>query len=160
MIYVAVGTQKFQFNRLLIILDELVTSGVIKEEVFAQIGNCTYAPTHYAYKNFLSKEEFNEYISNSSLLITHSGVGTIISGLKQNKPVIVMPRLAKYGEHVDDHQFQIAESFAAKDLILMCGENDDLSSLIDEARIHVFDQYVSQRKQMVSTIREYIKTIQ
>lgn len=37
MIYVAVGTQKFQFNRLLRNVDDLIESGVISEPVFAQV---------------------------------------------------------------------------------------------------------------------------
>ena len=53
-------------------------------------------------------------IRECDVLITHSGVATIIAGLKNDKKVIVVPRLAKYGEHVDDHQVQIAESFLNK----------------------------------------------
>ena len=36
MIFITLGSQKFQFNRLLKKVDDLIESGVIKEEVFAQ----------------------------------------------------------------------------------------------------------------------------
>jgi Uncharacterized conserved protein len=159
MIYVAVGTQKFQFDRLLKTIDNLISNGVITEEVFAQTGNCIYKPVNYSYKEFLSKEEFDNYIHRCDLLITHSGVATIIAGLRYNKPVIVMPRIAKLGEHVDDHQVQIADSFAGKNFILKCDKENNLGTLIDEAKVHEFDEYVSQRERMVNTIRKYISSI-
>ena len=39
MIFVALGTQKFQMNRLIKALDVQKGKGLIKEEIFAQIGN-------------------------------------------------------------------------------------------------------------------------
>lgn len=160
MIFLAVGTQKFQFNRLLSIVDSLIASGDINEEVFAQTGHSDYIPQNYGFKDFLSKDEFETYVKKCDLLIAHSGVATIITGLKFDRPVIVVPRLAKFGEHVDDHQLEIAKSFAAKNFILMCEDSDNLNSLIDEARVHVFDKYISRREKMIDTIREYIHSIQ
>lgn len=159
MIYVAVGTQKFQFDRLLKIIDKLIENGLVKDEVFAQIGYSKYQPVNYSYKEFLSKKEFDEYIIKCNLLITHSGVATIMAGLKYNKPIVVMPRLAKYKEHVDDHQVQIAEAFTSKNFVLKCDENDNLYNLITEVKNHKFDQYISQNEFIISTIRDYIKTI-
>lgn len=159
MIFVAVGTQKFQFNRLLKEIDRLVNSGAIQEEVFAQIGNCDYKPQYYSYEQFLSKEEFEAYVQRCDVLITHSGVATIIAGLMKKKPVIVMPRLAKYGEHVDDHQVQIADSFEEQNFILKCNDEKKLKELLVEVRVHEFDKYFSQRKMMVNTIRNYINSI-
>ena len=159
MIFVAVGTQKFQFNRLLVAIDALVADGVINEEVFAQIGHSDYTPQNYNYKDFLNKDEFNSYIKNCDLLITHSGVATIITGLKYSKPVIVVPRLAKFGEHVDDHQLQIAESFSNQNMVIICGEYDNLAELVPKAKTHTFSKYISQRDQMLKTIRNYLKTL-
>lgn len=160
MIYITVGTQKFPFDRLLKAVDLLAGSGEIKESIFAQTGYSTYQPKHYEYTDFLKKEEFDAYIARCDLLITHSGVATIIAGLKYKKPVIVMPRLVKYGEHVDDHQVQIADSFSAKNLLFKCGEEDMLGTFIVKAKVHRFDEYVSQRQKTVNVIRKFIKDIQ
>lgn len=159
MIFVAVGTQKFQLNRLLRQLDELIEAGRINEPVFAQTGHSDYQPVHYEHTDFLNKEAFDEYISKCDVLITHSGVGTIIAGLKRKKPVIVYPRLAKYQEHVDDHQLQIAESFSEQNLVLLYEENSSLEQLIEEARTHSFAVYHSQRTNVVSTVRSYLNSI-
>lgn len=160
MIFVTLGTQKFQLNRLLKLIDEYIEKGIIKDEVFAQIGNSDYIPVNYRYKQFIDKEEFDRYINDASLVITHSGVGTIITAINLNKPVIVYPRLAKYKEHVDDHQIEIAEAFAKKRYVLACEENDNLSELIDKAYSYRFEKYVSQREKIIGIVNDFLKSQQ
>jgi len=159
MIFVAVGTQKFQFNRLLKAIDDLIADGQLAHEVFAQSGHSDYVPRNYACKDFLSKEEFQSCISRCDLLITHSGVATIISGLKLEKKVVVLPRFACFGEHVDDHQLQIAQSFSDKNFVLMCQDAEQLADTIRRAESHRFAKYVSQRDLVLKTIREYLASI-
>ena len=157
MIFVVLGTQKFQCNRLLEQIDELISQGIIRDKVFAQKGNSDYEPKNYEYVDFVEKQQFEELIEQCDLLVTHSGVGTILSGKNHGRPVIVFPRLKKYGEHVDDHQLDIARAFGKKNLVFMCGENDNLGELIEKARDHSFDKYVSQRTKMIQIIEDYIK---
>ena len=159
MIFVAVGTQKFQLNRLLKAVDDLIAQGLLEDTVFAQTGHSDYVPQNYQYKDFLSKDDFQSCISRCDLLITHSGVATIIAGLKLGKSIVVVPRLAKFGEHVDNHQIQIAESFSDKNLIMMCKEDDDLAETVKCARTHTFAKYVSQRSLVEKTIRDYLETL-
>ena len=159
MIFVALGTQKFQFNRLLQMVDKLFDEGKIDEPVYAQIGNSDYIPRNFEYSLFLDKNEFDNKIKSCDVLITHSGVATIIAGLKNEKKVIVVPRLAKYGEHVDDHQEQIAESFSKQNYVIMCTEDDSLEELIEKAKHHDFAKYISQRKLMVETIEKFIQKL-
>lgn len=117
MIFVTLGSQKFQFNRILKEIDYLIEKNVIQEKVFAQIGASTYSPKLYEYKNFLNQNEFNQIMNQSSLVITHAGTGAIITALKSHKKVIAIPRLCKYNEHVDDHQLQILEVFTSQNYI-------------------------------------------
>lgn len=160
MIFVAVGTQKFQLNRLLKEIDNLIEKGVIKEDVFAQIGESDYFPQRYDYEKFINKEQFEEKISGCDILITHGGVGTIVAGLRNNKKVIVFPRLKKYEEHVDDHQMEIAEAFSQKNYVIKCEEAQELEDAISECRIRDFDAYESQRSLMVSKIRQFLDSME
>lgn len=157
MIFVVLGTQKFQCNRLLKEIDKLLENGVIKDEVFAQKGHSDYVPHYFQTTDFLTKEEFEERIDKCSLLITHSGVGTILSAMNHQKPIIVYPRLKKYKEHVDDHQLDIARAFSKKKLVLMCGEEDKLSELIEKSKQFLFEKYESQRETMLQIIRDYLR---
>ena len=159
MIFVALGTQKFPFDRLLRRLDEMLEQGQLTEPVFAQVGHTTYQPTHYSYTDFLSKEEFDAQVAQCDLLITHSGVGSIISGLRSRKPVIVVPRLAQFGEHVDDHQLEIAESFQQQNYVVACLDTQQLPEAIAQARSTQFGVYHSQRQQVLTTIRDFLGTL-
>lgn len=156
MIFVAVGTQKFQLNRLLKAIDNLIEKGQLKEEVFAQIGNSNYIPKKYSYKKIIAKEEFELNIRQCDLLITHSGVGTIITGITYHKPIIVFPRLSKFQEHVDDHQVQIAKAFSTKGLVITCDNTNELMSAIEQAKTFTFQNYCSQRENVIKEIRTFI----
>ena len=111
MIFITLGSQKFQFNRLLIEIDELVEGGKITEEVFAQTGYSDYKPKNYNYREFIDRVEFLEIMDKCDKVITHGGTGAIISAVKKGKKVIAIPRLSKFDEHVDDHQLQIVKQF-------------------------------------------------
>lgn len=159
MIFVAVGTQKFQLNRLLRAFDNLIESGKLTEEVFAQTGYSDYIPQNYNYKSFLDKEEFEQKIVKCSLLVTHSGVGTIMAGLKNRKPVVIFPRKVEYYEHVDNHQLEIAEAFAKKNYVFLCDDEGKLYSLMHEALEHNFDVYSSGQKDIVKKIKCFLEEI-
>ena len=157
MIFVTLGTQKFQFNRLLRMMDDLIENKKIHERVFAQIGNSDYLPQYYEYCNFLSNNDYEEYIKNCDILVSHSGVGTIMTGLKYRRKIIVVPRLSKYGEHIDDHQTQIAQSFSKLNYVLMYSDEDNnMEHLIVDATTKHFSNYSSCRNQVIDTIRQYI----
>lgn len=152
MIFVTLGTQKFQLNRLLELLDKLYEDGSIKEEIFAQIGHSDYLPKHYNYINFLDRNEYANKMQECSLVITHSGVGSIIMAINAKKPIIVFPRLKQYKEHVDNHQLEIAEAFSKKNYVLYCKDETDLQKLIMQAKEHKFDIYISSTDKMIEVV--------
>ena len=153
MIFVALGTQKFPFNRLLKELDLISKEGKIKDRIVAQTGYSTYIPKMFKSTKFLNVDEYNKNIKKCDLLITHAGVGTILEGKKLDKPIIVVPRLSKYGEHVDDHQLEIAEDFAKKKLVFACQDIKKLASLIEETKKSKLMKYVSNNKNFVLKLK-------
>jgi UDP-N-acetylglucosamine transferase subunit ALG13 len=157
MIFVSVGTQKFQFNRLLLAVDSEVTvlEKMFGLKVFMQTGYSTCEIQHAQYKRFLSPKEFSNAISNSDLVITHAGVGTIMMALKQSKPVIVAPRLKKYNEHVDDHQVEIAQQLSDKVVDYMPG--DDLILCVKSALQHKGQSITTNTPAFASYIERFIK---
>lgn len=158
MIFVTLGSQKFQFNRLLKKIDELIKSNIITDEVFAQIGYSDYKPLNYKYKQFLSREEFIECEGKADIVITHGGTGAIIGAVKKGKKVIAVPRLAKYGEHVDDHQLQLIEQFKEQNLICGLQDCNELDKSIDYVKNHKFRQYVSNTNVIIDSLEQYINS--
>lgn len=154
MILVTLGTQKFQMDRLVQAVDELAKN--VSEEIFVQTGNSTYVPKYCMAKNFVDAQEFQNMIEECSVLITHSGVGTIMRGIGVGKPVVVVPRLAKYHEHVDDHQVQIAEAFASKGCVLYCADLAKLEETVQKARTHSFSMYHAPKSNVEDIILEFL----
>lgn len=159
MIFVTLGSQKFQFDRLLKKIDELVENKVITEEVFAQIGASTYTPKNYAYEKFLDREAFAEKIGQCDKVITHGGTGVIIGAVKKGKKVIAVPRLAKYGEHVDDHQLQLLHQFDDLGIILACYDTEKLGEDYMRLDSMTFRPYVSNTQVIIDSIEEYLQTL-
>lgn len=157
MIFVSLGTQKFQFNRLLKAMDELKKKGLVKDTVLAQRGNSDYIPEHYESVAFMDKNEFLKNIRDCSLMICHSGVGTIISGLDYEKKIIVMPRLSKYKEHVDDHQVEIARIFEKQGYILMADKEEMLYPKICQAEEFTPKKYASSTHRIEKLIMDFIE---
>lgn len=159
MVFVTVGSQKFQFNRLLKEIDRLIESGIIKDKVIAQRGASDYVPIHYEYFDFMNKEIFNEVIDKSDAVITHGGTGAIIGALKKGKKVIAVPRLAKYGEHVDDHQLQLLAQFENANLIFVCREIAELGELYLKLPDAIFAEYKSNQMTIVNDIEQFILNV-
>lgn len=156
MIFITVGSQKFQFNRLLKEIDRLIENRIITKEVFAQIGVSDYKPQNYSYKNFISQDEFKEYMNKSDLIITHAGTGAIITALKKDKKVIAIPRLAKYNEHVDDHQIQLINEFKELNFIEPVYEIDELEQALVNVKRKEYNKYISNTEKIIDSIEKFI----
>lgn len=159
-IFITLGSQKFQFNRLLRAVDELCEKEIIKaQNVFAQIGYSDYIPKNYKYENFLDRDKFGMEMEKADIVVTHGGTGAIIGAVKLGKKVIAVPRLAKYGEHVDDHQLQLIKQFDDLNLIYSCKATEDLELALNTVRNTKYASYVSNTKNIIDSIEEFIKEI-
>lgn len=159
MIFVTLGSQKFQFDRLLIEIDRLIEEGKITEKVFAQTGYSNYKPKNYKFNKFLNRDEFNDIMSKCDKVITHGGTGAIIGAVKKGKKVIAIPRLSKYGEHVDDHQLQITKQFSDMNLSRSINKIDELEECLVEIEKLKFNFYVSNTKNILDSIEDFIEKI-
>ena len=158
MLFVTVGSQKFQFDRLLRAVDECIAGGLIWEEVFAQTGACGYTPKNYAYESFLDREEFAKRMDASGVVVTHGGTGAIVGALKKGKRVVAMARLARFGEHVDDHQVQLLEEFERAGLVLTCEDGPTLAGAYREALRREPVVYQSNNAEFVNDLDRYLRS--
>lgn len=158
MIFVTLGSQKFQFNRLLIKLDDLLKNNEIDEDIFAQIGESDYIPKYYKSKKYLDRKDYLEKIDKCNLLITHGGTGAIMSGVVAGKKVIAVPRLAEFQEHVDNHQEQIVKELSEDGIILGCFNINDLKSLIENKEF-VPKKYNNGNDAIKNSIKDFITSL-
>lgn len=108
MIFVTVGTHEQPFNRLIEEVDRLKKEGIITDEVFIQTGFSTYEPQYCDWKSIISYSEMEDHMANADIIITHGGPATFMGAIAKGKKPIVVPRLEKFGEHVNDHQIEFA----------------------------------------------------
>lgn len=159
MIFVTLGSQKFQFNRLLMELDKLVEEKKISNDIFAQIGYSDYKPKNYEFKEFLDREQFAEFMDKCDTVITHGGTGAIVGAVKREKKVIAVPRLAKFGEHVDDHQLQIIDQFTNMNFIVGVKETNEIYEALEQLKTIEFKKYISNTENIIKSIENYLSMV-
>ncbi len=159
MILVLLGTQNNSFHRLLEEIDNLIEKKVINEKVIVQAGYTKYESKNMKIFSLIPQNELNNYQKEANLIITHGGVGSIISSLKIGKKVIAIPRLHEYGEHVNDHQKQIVESFDKKGYIIGINDVSQLENAIKKVANFIPKKYEANNKKMLSIIEQFIDNI-
>lgn len=159
MILVLLGTHELPFTRLLNEIERLKREGIINDEVFVQNGNTKFQSELLTLKSFVSYDEMDQLVEQADLIITHAGTGSIISGLKKNKIIIAVPRLAKYNEHNDDHQLELAEVFEEQGHILVWKDGEKLEDVLKEATKFKPKPFVSKKNQMLNILKDFIDNI-
>ena len=159
MILVLLGTQDKQFGRLLEAIQREIDNRVIKGKVVVQAGCTKFKSNDMEIFDWIPIDDFNELIKKAELIITHGGVGSIVEALKNNKKVIVAPRLKKYNEHVNDHQLQIIDAFADMGYILPLKDFNKLGDLIEKTRGFKPKKFESNTHNMIKLIENYIDKV-
>jgi UDP-N-acetylglucosamine transferase subunit ALG13 len=156
MILVTLGTQDKSFKRLLEAIDRQVELGNIKDKIVVQAGCTKYESKNMEIFDLIPMEKFDDLIKSCDLLITHVGVGSIITGLKNDKKVIAAARLEKYKEHTNDHQLQIIENFSNAGYLLGLDNYDELDKVLEKIKKFKPKKYISNTDKMIKIIEDFI----
>lgn len=122
MIFVTLGTQAFQLDRLLRALDRLPGD----EELVIQCGHATFRPARAEWHDQLSYEDLVAQVRRARVVVCHAGVGSVLTALEQGRRPVVVPRLHAHGEAVDDHQVPFARRLAGAGYVTLV---EDLETL-------------------------------
>ena len=104
MIFVTVGTHEQPFDRLIKAIDDLKADGTLTEEVIIQTGFSTYIPKHCKWKKLFPYRKMVQLVNEARIVVTHGGPSSFIMPIQINKVPVVVPRMHRFGEHVNDHQ--------------------------------------------------------
>lgn len=129
-VVVTVGTERFPFPRAL----ETV-AGVLPTDVDAliQTGHTTPSPLLPQARPWVPADEFGKAIERADLVITHAGVGSVLTALRSGRHPVVIPRISSRGEHVDDHQAELARVLGDRGLATVIWPGDDLGPALQAA---------------------------
>lgn len=132
MIFVTVGNMD-PFDRLISAIDQWLGQRAGTEEVLAQIGVGTYQPKHCQHVKFLTPVEYRSTFARSRIVISHAGMGTIITALELQKPIIIMPKRATLGEQRNEHQLATVRHFRRSPRVLVADTEVELPTVLDDA---------------------------
>ncbi|MDK3074845.1 glycosyltransferase [Sedimentitalea sp. JM2-8] len=134
MIFLTIGTQG-PFDRLVLAVDAWCKTKGRGAEIFGQIARpkpgCE--PNHFDWVERLDPAEFNRRFAEASLIISHAGMGTIISALEAGKQIVVMPRRFDLGEHRNDHQIATVNQLSTRPGVFVARDETELGARIDQA---------------------------
>lgn len=159
MILVLLGTQNNSFHRLLEEIEKNIEDGTIKEEVVVQAGYTKFESKKMKIFGLVPKEELEKLQQQANLIITHGGVGSIITSIRKEKKVIAVPRLHEYGEHVNNHQIEIVNNFNNQGYIIGIEKVEDLKQAILKSNEFKPNKYEINNELMIKIIEEYIEKI-
>lgn len=127
MIFVTIGTQ-LPFDRLIRIIDNLAPQ--LDEEIIAQVYKRSFTPKNIKTVEFFAPDEFNDPFNKARLIISHAGMGTILSAMQKDKPIIIFPRIAAMGEHRTEHQLATARRFKEMGIVNVAMNEEELTTML------------------------------
>lgn len=132
MILVTVGTQ-VPFDRLVALVDDWIGESGSKKKVVAQVGSSDYNSKNMNVFKSVEPELFEKYINDCDFIISHAGMGSILTALRLKKPIVIFPRKASLGEHRNDHQLATAKSFSNIDGVYVANDKEELFDLLSNS---------------------------
>jgi UDP-N-acetylglucosamine transferase subunit ALG13 len=150
MIVVSVGTNEARFDRLL----EWVSGVRSDEPLVVQHGPSTVRPPGASCVDYVPYDDLVALVRESRVFITHAGVGSIIVALSVGRRPIVVPRLKRHGEAVDDHQVPLATRLGAEGLVTVAGTRVELTEAVAD-RAHIVAGGLEPRA-LVGDLRSYL----
>lgn len=157
MILIMLGTQNNSFHRLLEEVQRCIDNKIIQDEVVVQAGSTKFKSKDMKIFKLVSSQKLDKYMEDADLIITHGGVGSIVSCIKKGKKVIAVPRYRKYGEHVNDHQLQIIQTFDSQGFIKGIKAVEELEEALKEIPEFKPEKFVSNTNKIISIIDEFIE---
>ena len=159
MILVLLGTQNNSFYRLLEEVQKCIDEDIIKDKVIVQAGSTKFESKDMEVFNLIEQDKFNILMEQADTIITHGGVGSIVTAVKLGKKVIAVPRLKQYGEHVNDHQIQIVETFSNQGFIKGIKDVSELKETLREIDTFIPNKLESNTERIINIIEDFIQNV-
>ncbi len=156
MIFITLGTQDKSFHRLLEEMELICERQMISERIVVQAGFTEFSSKFMEVVDYIPYDQFEKLIQEADLIITHGGVGSIMTALKYQKKIIGVPRLKKYGEHHNDHQTEILEQFDKNGYLIYAYEVSQLEDALFLAQSFQAKPYESNQGKVLHYIRDFI----
>jgi UDP-N-acetylglucosamine transferase subunit ALG13 len=155
-IFVTVGTQ-LAFDRLIAAVDAW-SANHPAVKVFAQIGPAGTLPEHMKFADFVAPDMADELFMEASLIVSHAGMGSILTALRYKKPILIMPRRASLGEHRNDHQLATAKWLGNTPGVAVAWDEKEISNFLDRREMLSGGEGISDfaSPELIQRLKAYI----
>lgn len=160
MIFLTVGTHE-PFDRLVRCVDDWCAQSGQGDQVLGQITKrADYHPTRFKSVPALDPGAYRDQFAAADFIISHAGMGSIITALSLKKPIVILPRRGHLRETRNDHQFATMQRFRSRPGIWAAADEAELSEVLTQltdAKATV-DQEISPfaDAQLIATLRDFI----
>jgi UDP-N-acetylglucosamine transferase subunit ALG13 len=158
LIFVTVGTQ-LPFDRMIEAVDTWAANRP-DEKLFGQIGVTKKRPVHFEAVDFVPPGRANELFLQASLIVSHAGMGSILSALRYRKPILIMPRRTALGEMRNDHQLATAKWLGGRPGVSVAWDESELVSMLENRRQLTAGSGISEHAEpaFIERLRDFILT--
>lgn len=155
-VFLTIGAQ-MPFDRLVKAVDDWAEVHT-DVQVFAQVGSTSYRPRHIDFVEFIEPAEFHDRISWADVIVSHAGMGSILTALRCGKPMLVMPRLGRLHETRNDHQVATVIRLRENARIAVAMDERELVEILSNcSEITVCERISSDAsEELLTTIRQFI----
>jgi UDP-N-acetylglucosamine transferase subunit ALG13 len=122
-----------------------------------QIGAGSYKPRYAAYLRYATDDQVGALLRRARVMVAHAGVGSILAAAEHGLPVILVPRRKRLGEHVDDHQLEVAHRLSGEGRVIAVYDLHDLPSAIGRAALAPVVN--GRRDQLVRSLRHELHAL-
>ncbi len=173
MLLITVGTEQYQFNALMHWIEILIKYQLIKKEVVVEYGFSTYLPDGCRAYRRLSPPDFLNFVDRANLIISHCDEGTAQLLEDKDTPYVLVPRLQRFREYIDNHQMEVADDFERRGIAIARSPGDlvkfiklqqtsEVTPKIDETQLceYLLKRYPSQKLMLVCASGGYFRYMQ
>lgn len=158
MILVTVGTQ-LPFDRLIKAVDAFAKE--LTKPVLAQIGKGSYTPQNMKWIKNIEPADFDKVFRDATVIVSHAGIGTVLTAKRFGKPIILVPRQASLGEHRNDHQLATVSQLEGRPGIYIAHTDEELKNYLLEDLDSPAEQDPSEagRASLVNYLKGYLAEV-
>lgn len=156
MIFCTVGTQ-LPFDRL---IDYLLAWQVDSKctDLVCQVGSSNKYLPKDGFQVSISEPFFSGYFDSAKIIVSHAGMGNIIRALDAGKAIVVVPRLASLGEHINNHQLDTVQSLSVLPNIFVASTYEEFIVAVDSALSYEGSSLGSNSnlQQLIRSVSEFV----
>jgi len=134
LIFITLGTV-LPYDQLIEKIDIMKGSGVIGDEMYAQIGSGSYIPKHIKYLRYVGNME--AVYKKADIVISTCGAGTLLENVTQGRRIIAIENPAV----TTGHAWELVFKLEALGCLIWCRDIKDILPCINEARTKKFRKF-------------------